>query len=162
MTAIWTSRRTSRWSAPCAFLAMTCALVAGCFQDSSAQRSTFLPFDYQTSFLNVRACRLVAAHDNAYQIVYVNGTAADPYTTASYPLPAGSVVVAEQHQDPSCNSLNGYYLMAKESPGYDKASDDWHWQKLDNNQRVQQDGHLTACSSCHAKAPCTDFLCSPP
>ena len=135
---------------------------AGCFQDSTAQRSTLLPSDYRTTWDSVRSCRQVVDHNKAYQIVFANSIAADPYTTGSYPLPAGSVVVAEQHQEASCSSLIGYDLMAKEDPGYDSASGDWHWQKLDDNQRVQQDGHLTACSSCHAKPPCTDFLCSPP
>jgi hypothetical protein len=52
--------------------------------------------------------------------------------------------------------------MAKEQPGYDSAAGDWHWQQLDANQRVQKDGHLQTCSSCHAQAPCSDYLCSPP
>jgi hypothetical protein len=139
-----------------------CVLALGCFQDSSAARSKLLPFDYQTSFLSVRSCRLNVAHDNAYQAVFANSVGAEAYTIGSYPLPEGSVIVAEQHKDPSCNSLTGYDLMAKESAGYDATAGDWHWQKLDSNQRVLDDGRLKTCSSCHANPPCSDFLCSAP
>jgi hypothetical protein len=143
-----------------------CLLLAGCFQDSTAQHSTFLPLDYQTSQSNpfqvVRTCRAVTQHNLAYQKVLANSVAAEPYVSASYPIPAGGVVVAEQHGDSSCNSLTGFYLMAKEKPGYDTASGDWHWQRLDDNQRVLEDGRLQTCSSCHAQPPCNDHLCSPP
>lgn len=136
------------------------AMTAGCFQDSTAQRSTLLPFDYQTTFQPVRGCRLNLAHDNAYQVVFANAVGAEPYTSRIAPLPAGSVIVAEHHQDPTCSSLTGYTLMAKEGLGYDPPTDDWHWQKLDSNQRVLDDGRLATCSSCHAKPPCSNFLCS--
>jgi hypothetical protein len=140
------------------------ALAAGCFQDSTPQHSPFIPLDYQASFPEVRSCRVVADHGLAYQRVLANPIAATPYTTGSYPLPAGSVVLAEQHSDPSCMSLTGFYLMAKEKPGYDSANADWHWQRLDPNQRVLEDGRLQKCSSCHAQpAPaCHDYLCAPP
>jgi hypothetical protein len=144
-------------------MCVACLLGAGCFQDSTQQHSTFLPLNYKSTWQNVRACRLVIQHANQYQLVFANSIAVDPYTAGASPLPAGSVVVAEQHgNDASCNNLLGYYLMAKENPGYDSAAGDWHWQELDINQRVSQDGHLTTCSSCHAKPPCNDFLCSPP
>jgi hypothetical protein len=143
-------------------LAAGAALLAGCFQDSTAQHSTFLPLDYQASFQAVRTCRAVAGHGLGYQRVLANDVAQAPYTTGSYPLPAGAVVVAEQHAESSCTSLTGFYLMAKESPGYDTATADWHWQRLDANQRVLEDGRLQKCSSCHAPAPCNDYLCSPP
>jgi hypothetical protein len=142
-------------------LALT-VLLTGCFQDSTPKHSAFLPMDYLTSFLIVRACRLHTAHESGYEKVLANTVAADPYTLGVYPLPTGSVVVAEHHDDPSCNSLQSYYLMAKEKPGYDTAAADWHWQLLDFNQRIAQDGRLTECSSCHAKPPCNDFLCSLP
>ncbi len=137
-------------------------LLAGCFQDSTPQHSAFLPLDYQTKFQAVRTCRAVADHNLAYQRVFANDVAAGPYSAGNYPLPAGSVVVAEQHGDPGCNGLTGFYLMAKENPGYDPANHDWHWQRLDANQRVLEDGKLGKCSSCHAQSTCNDYLCSPP
>jgi hypothetical protein len=145
-------------------LTLIACLGAGCFQDSTQQHSTFLPLNYTSTFRTVRSCRLVVAHSNQYQVVLADPTfAADPYTSGPYPLPVGSVVVAEQHgSDSSCNSLMGYYLMAKEKPGYASTAGDWHWQELDSNQRVSQDGRLTTCSSCHAQPPCNDYLCSPP
>jgi hypothetical protein len=145
-------------------LTLIACLGAGCFQDSTQQHSTFLPLTYKSTYQTVRSCRLVVAHSNQYQVVLADPIyAADPYTNGPYPLPAGSVVVAEQHgSDSSCNSLMGYYLMAKEKPGYASTAGDWHWQELDSNQRVIQDGRLTTCSSCHAQPPCNDYLCSPP
>jgi hypothetical protein len=137
-------------------------LLGGCFQDSTPQHSDFLPFDYQVSFPEVRGCRSVPDHGLTYERVLANPLAAVPYTAGSYPLPTGSVVVAEQHLEASCRSLNGFYLMAKENPGYDQAGADWRWQRLDLYQRVLEDGRLQACSSCHARPPCNDYLCSPP
>jgi len=52
--------------------------------------------------------------------------------------------------------------MAKQSAGYYSAGGDWRWQRLDSNQRVQQDGKLDTCASCHAKCSGSDYLCSPP
>ena len=149
--------RTSLWPAGLALL------LSGCFQDSAPKHSNYVPLSYPTGFPIVRNCRLVAGHQNTYELVRANQVAADPYTIASYPLPQGSVVVGEQHGgDPSCGSLSGYYLMAKEPAGYDSASGDWHWQDLDLIQRVVQDGRLRTCSSCHAACIASDFLCAPP
>jgi hypothetical protein len=139
-----------------------CVLATGCFQDSTPQHSDFLPLDYQSAFPEVRTCRAITVHDSGYLRVLANPLAAEPYTIGSYPLPAGSVVVAEQHNDPGCGSLTGFRLMAKEAAGYDSKAADWHWQVLDGNQRVQEDGRLSTCSSCHAQPPCADYLCSPP
>ena len=144
------------------WIAGALVFAAGCFQDSTPQHSAFLPLDYQSTYHKVRSCRLVTAHDSHYEVVFANDVASDPYSTASYPLPVGSVVVAEEHGDPSCNSLVGFKLMAKENAGYDSAAGDWHWQELDANQRIVQDGHLTKCSSCHAQSQCSGFLCSQP
>lgn len=147
----------ARWSCVAA-----CLVGLGCFQDSTPSHSAFVPMDYQSSFQVVRACRAITVHSATYQRVLANATAADPYTTGSYPLPAGSVVVAEQHSDSSCTTLNAFYLMAKEQPGYDTTADNWHWQVLNDNQQVQQDGHLQTCISCHAQTTCNDYLCAPP
>jgi hypothetical protein len=138
------------------------ASLGACFQDSTAQHSAYLPLDYLTTFQFVRTCRAVAAHGLGYQRVLANSVAAALYTAGSTPLPAGSVIVAEQHTEASCGSLTGFYLMTKEQPGYDRNAADWHWQRLDANQRVLEDGRLQKCSSCHAQAPCLDYLCSPP
>ena len=139
-------------------MGVACFLGVGCFQDSTPQHSSFLPLDYQKKFQTVRTCRLGVHHNNQYLQVLSN--IEDPYTT---PPPAGTVVVAEEHVDSNCSSLIDFKVMAKENAGYDTAAGDWHWQELDANQRILHDGHLTTCSSCHAKQPpCNgDYLCSP-
>lgn len=139
-----------------------CLLVGGCFQDSTPQHSSFLPFDYQTMFQTVGSCRMNAGHQNTYQLLLANSVAEIPYGNGESPLPVDSVLVAELHSEPTCNSLKGIYLMAKDKPGYDTAHGDWHWQQLDINQRVTQDGHLNTCITCHSQPTCTDYLCSPP
>lgn len=144
------------------WLLASALLLGGCFEDSTPQRTTYLPLDYQARFPIVRDCRLVVEHQNRYERVLANPIANEPYLATSYPLPEGSVVVAEQHSDPSCGSLNGYLLMAKEKLGYDSSAGDWRWQKLDVNQRIEQDGKLASCSSCHAKCLPADYVCSPP
>jgi hypothetical protein len=136
----------------------------GCFQDSTPQRSQFLPLGARLSdeFPRVRQCRPNLGHgSDSYEQVLVNTVALAGYTSQSFPLPDGSVVLAELHRDPTCNSLSGFYLMAKEA-GYDPAHGDWHWQVLDVSERVSQDGRLSTCSSCHAKPPCNSYLCAPP
>ena len=150
-------RKSTRW-----LLALPAGLVLGCFQDSTPQHTDYLPLDYQTTFPVVRTCRAVPAHGLAYQKVLANAVAAAPYTAGGSSLPEGSVLAAEQHNDPSCSDLTGIYLMAKAASGYDIAAGDWRWQRLDANQRVLEDGHLQECSSCHAQPPCSGFLCSPP
>jgi hypothetical protein len=137
-------------------------LGAGCFQDSTPQHSLFLPLDYKSSFQPVRPCRMNAGHDNTYQMVLANAVAAAPYNNGESPLPADSVVIAELHADATCNSLKGFYLMANDKAGYHTAHGDWHWQQLDDNERVTQDGRLNKCISCHAQTTCTDYLCSAP
>jgi hypothetical protein len=143
-------------------LVASALLLGACFQDSTPQHSSFLPLDYQSTFPTVRDCRLVAGHQNSYEKVLVNPTANEAYLAPSFPLPEGSVVVAEQHSEPSCGSLVGYLLMAKQKPSYDSNAADWRWQKLDLNQRIEQDGKLQSCSSCHAKCLPADYVCSPP
>ena len=142
--------------------ALALVLGAGCFQDSTPQHTTFLPVGWRSDTANirlVRACRLNVQHEGNYQQVYVTtaNQADAQYLAQDFPLPAGSVVVAEQHKEQTCNSLASIDLMVKETPGYDPANHDWHWQTLDANERVVQDGHLVACSSCHAA--CNDYLC---
>ena len=138
-------------------------ILCGCFQDSTPKHSDYLPLDYQSKFRLVRTCRQISGHESNYQQVLAwPVSAADEYFTGQYPLDEGSVIVAEQHGDPSCGSLNGYYLMAKEKVGYDPTNANWHWQKLDINQRIEEDGKLATCSSCHAKCTASDDLCAPP
>ncbi len=144
-------------------IATLALLVGACFQDSTPKHSDYLPLDYQSKFRIVRTCRQISGHESNYQQVLAwPPAAADAYSLGTYPLPEGSVIVAEQHSDVSCGSLNGYYLMAKEKAGYDPAGANWHWQKLDINQRIEEDGKLGTCSSCHAKCAASDDLCAPP
>ena len=118
-------------------------LLVGCFQDSTPQPSQFVPLDYPAHFQQTRDCRLNVGHQNSYMKVLVNDSAADAYAAAVYPLAPGSVVVAEDYgNDPSCGALADYDVMGKEQAGYNPEAADWHWQRLDANKRIEQDGKL--------------------
>lgn len=138
-------------------------LLAGCFQQDSSPRSTVLPADYQASFVKARSCRANPNHDHPYMLVRANGVAKEPYLGDSFPLPTGSVLVAEEYQDPECNTLLGLTVMYKEKPGYDAKHADWRWQRLDAYRNLLDDGQLPTCASCHASScPTRDLTCSQP
>ncbi|MGD0839486.1 MAG: cytochrome P460 family protein [Polyangia bacterium] len=156
--------------------AASALLFAGCFQNSSPQTSSFLPLTFPTNFESVRDCRLNVGHNGSYMDVWANPVAAPPYLAATYPLPAGSVVIAAQYgSDATCDGNSGidassYYVMAKEPSGYAPAANDWRWQSLDAQHHILQDGQLQTCISCHANCAggadsattATDYLCSRP
>jgi hypothetical protein len=52
--------------------------------------------------------------------------------------------------------------MFKEAPGYDPTADDWHWQRLDDQRLVADDGRVQTCIGCHASCNRNDYTCSPP
>jgi hypothetical protein len=139
-------------------------LLAGCFEQDSPARSTVLPTDYQATFVKARSCRATNGnHDGPYMLVRANSAAKDSYLGGSYPLPAGSVLVAEEYEDPDCNTLAGLKVMYKEKPGYDSAHADWRWQRLDAYRNLLEDGPLSTCASCHASScPTRDLTCSQP
>ncbi len=138
-------------------------LVGGCFEQDSPARSAVVPVDYQASFGKVRSCRPNPKHDRPYLLVRANSVAKEPYLAGAYPLPEGSVLVAEEYQDPECSSLAGLSVMYKEKAGYDPAAGDWRWQRIDAYRNLLEDGRLPTCSSCHAST-CSvrDLTCSQP
>jgi hypothetical protein len=146
------------------FLFLSALLLGGCFQQDNNRTSQILPRDYQNIFQPpVRTCRLVVGHDSKYIVVRVNSPEAQQaYLAANCLLPQGSVVVAEEYDKSNCTGLTGYTLMFKDVPGYDPNAADWHWQRLDDQRVVLDDGRLQACISCHQTCSLNDYTCSPP
>jgi hypothetical protein len=68
-------------------------------------------------------------------------------------------VTAETDQ-PNCNGITGYTLMFKDVPGYNASAGDWHWQKLDDQRDVLQDGRVQECITCHASCSQYDYTCA--
>jgi hypothetical protein len=150
----------------CSFILLSLLLAGGCFQqDSNKASQILLGPPAQVSYLPVRGCRQVKnGHDSKYIKVSVNsGEAQQAYNAGNCPLPQDSVIVAEEFNKPDCSSLSGYSLMFKDTPGYDPAASDWHWQKLDEVRGVLEDGRVRTCIDCHATCvPARDLTCSPP
>ncbi len=107
------------------------------------------PADYAATFTEVRDCRTSADHDLTHVRVFADPVALDAYTTRGEPLPDGSLLVKEEHADETCTDLVGFAVMMREE-GYDPDRGDWHWQKLDADRRVTQDGRLERCGGCHS------------
>jgi hypothetical protein len=137
-------------------------LLGGCFQQSGNNTSQILPPDYQTSSQVARTCRLNVGHASKYMVVYTNAVADAAYLAGTSPLPQGSTVVAVESDKTDCSDLTGFTLMFKSVPGYNPAAADWHWQRLDDQRDVLEDGRLQTCISCHTTCSLNDYTCSPP
>ena len=146
------------------FLLLSSLLLGGCFQQDTTRTSQILPLGYQATYSPVRSCRLIHGHTSSYIAVRANSTdVATLYNAANGPLPQGSVIVAEEYDKADCTGgLTGYTLMFKDVPGYDPAAADWHWQRLDDQRVVLEDGRVQGCISCHAQCNRNDYTCSPP
>jgi hypothetical protein len=143
-------------------LLLSLLLVGGCFQQDKAGTSQILPPDYQASYVQVRSCRPADGHGSNSIVVFANAQAQSDYLSDIGPLPQGSVVVAKESAQADCSDLAGYTLMFKEAPGYNPTAGDWHWQRLDDQRDVLEDGRVQSCISCHTQCNRDDYTCSPP
>jgi hypothetical protein len=79
---------------------------------------------------------------------------------AHTPLPVGSVVIKEKHEEKySKGPPNEYAAMIKREAGYDPANGDWEYlyETRKPNPGVTR-GRLTDCIECHRRAAATDYL----
>jgi hypothetical protein len=143
-----------------AFLLLSLLVMGGCFKQDSSKTSQLLPPDYQTSFTQARGCRPVQGHVGSSLVVLANAAAALDYSQGNYPLPQGSVIAAVESANQTCTGVAGFTLMFKEAPGYNSAAADWHWQRLDDQHNVLEDGRIQSCIDCHAKCSDFDYTCS--
>ena len=143
-------------------LLLSLLLVGGCFQQDKAGTSQLLLPDYESSYVPVRGCRLAKGHGSNSIVVLASAEAASDYLLKNSPLPRGSVIVAKESDKADCSTLVGYTLMFKDVPGYDPTVADWHWQRLDDQRYVLEDGRRPECISCHTQCNRNDYTCSPP
>lgn len=110
-------------------------------------------FDVQalTSYREARDCRNSIEHELRHVRVLVNelGAAAYDALDPSAPYPVGSQLVKLAYEDEACTKLVAYTAIEKRAPGSYPAAGDWHWQRLDADLRVVEDGAPAACVSCH-------------
>ncbi len=122
-----------------------------------------LPADYRASYLEVRNCRFSLEHGGVYIRVLASPEAAAAYQANANPLPAGAVIVKEEYGDDQCEAseLLRWRAMRKESPGFDPADGDWHWQYLTARREVVYNDKGT-CISCHLQPDCVarDYMCT--
>jgi hypothetical protein len=127
---------------------------------------SIVPGDYASRFVRVRNCRGTIEHAGtavSFITVYVNPESALQYQANANPLPANTIVVKEEHDDPACNELTAWSVMKKE-PGYDSAHGDWYWQRVMSNGSVVEDGQVERCINCHEHPECLarDWMCTEP
>jgi len=102
------------------------------------------------------------AHEGStgFREVYVNAVGREvSFGEANAPYPEGTIIVKESYGSNSGEkgSLSGITIMAKREPGYDPEHGNWEYINLRANMKVQAQGALSGCISCHAAAE-RDFV----
>ena len=137
-------------------------LVGACFKQDKNQTSQILPLSYPTDYLPVRNCRPIQGHTSSYIIVRATSDVGALYNAATGPLPQGSLLVAEEYDKADCTSLTGYTLMFKDAFTDPPTAEAWHWQRLDDQRIIAEDGRVQSCMTCHTLCNRNDYTCSPP
>lgn len=144
-------------------LALVCAgalSTGGCAQGDLEEPKPLLAADYRNVYPVVDGCRASVDHNFAYMIVRTDPHSAPMFARGPYPLPVGSVIVAEHYEDAWCSQRAGWTVMKKESAGSDPAAGDWRWARLDGQRRTIETDESAGCARCHAICRDRDFLCS--
>lgn len=93
--------------------------------------------------------------------VRVNALAASYRNQAGrVPMPQGALIV-QLHHPPGDDGLIAGFVMLKGPAGSAPAQDDWSFVVLDEQLRVEAEGPMPLCASCHGAAP-HDRLFGPP
>ncbi len=107
--------------------------------------------------MTVRECRAGVGHPAAGVRIFASPEVSGSYAAGPYPLPTGALLVAAEYADAGCGALTGLAAMRKEPVDGGAA---WHWQRLDSQWRVLEDGAPGPCVTCHrACTPDRDRLC---
>ncbi|MSP24011.1 MAG: hypothetical protein EXR75_02380 [Myxococcales bacterium] len=121
--------------------------------------------DWATSYTEVRDCRRSGDHDLNYVRILAAPDALGPYQTRDAAFPDGAVVLKLEFADPACTDRSGLTAMRREA-GFDATHGDWHWQRLDQDEKVFEDGKLERCVGCHASCGVApdghDWTCAVP
>ena len=92
----------------------------------------------------------------ALQNVYANDVAMKGFAAKSSPMPNGTLIVKENFTADSIPQ--GMTIMYKKA-GYNPEAGDFFWLKVDANMKVQAEGKVAGCISCHtAAAGAKDYL----
>jgi hypothetical protein len=86
---------------------------------------------------------------------YVNGPALNAISGKKGMLPYGSIVVKENYS--SEKKLMAYTVMYKVK-GYNPSGGDWFWAKYMPDGKIEAEGKVEMCISCHGKKKDNDYL----
>ena len=114
------------------------------------------PADFAEQYTETRDCRGSHEHELRFIRVVVDDAALPIYQTFEGLYPPGATVVKLEYEDEGCQRLVGYTAMLRLEEGMYPEGRDWHWQKLDSERRVLEDGAPIRCIDCH------EFHCAPP
>ena len=131
--------------------AIVCWMVGCGTQEKHVNRDPVFPEDVAT-WAEGRPCSFTHEHELRYVRVLVNDKARIPYRELSidHPYEVGATLVKLEYEDSACSEVIGYTAMRKEASGYSEDGHDWHWQRVDAERNVVEDGaNLRTCISCH-------------
>jgi hypothetical protein len=99
-------------------------------------------------------------HRHKYIIVYVNDTGRRAMLEQKNPaFPEGSVIVKEKLSEKSSQTPELLTVMIKRAKGFNPTSDDWEYMVVDGTgMKIQAQGKLENCQSCHSAKPDTDYV----
>lgn len=119
---------------------------------------TLLP-DYQ-SMTEPAEPRTLIGPNSKFVTVYVNEIGQRAMLHQRKPtFPQGSTIVKEKLAQPHSNTPELLTVMHKRERGYNPGGGDWEYLVLDGaGARVQAQGKLQNCQSCHTQWKGTDFV----
>jgi len=101
-----------------------------------------------------------AERGQRFVTVYVNPIASHEMLSAKKPhFPKGSLIIKEKMLTATSPTPELLTVMRKREKGFNPAGGDWEYFVLDGTgKRVQSQGRLAACMSCHATWKDTDYV----
>lgn len=126
--------------------------------DATPGIEVIFPADFEDSYVEMRDCRHSHEHELRFIRVLASPSAQQPYGALSpdVPYPEGATLVKIEHDDEDCQVRLGFTAMKKLPEGASLQGGDWHWQKVDMQRKVLEDGAPNTCINCHAQH------CAPP
>ncbi|GEM_PF-2725341 len=123
------------------------------------------PENYADSYHKLHKCQYGAHPAGEYIITWINdaGKATwDKHTKsfdkATYPWPVGTVFLKAQYEDNNCETISRYTVMYKDVTGTAADTGNWRWQHVGPSGKLNEDGQLQGCISCHAPYKECDYV----
>lgn len=114
------------------------------------------PADWATSFTKVRDCRQTPEHDLNHVTLHVDPASVALWqqcvvydSTCTERFAEGATFIKAEYSDSACTDL---VLVSAAKKSSDAAFADvggWHWQEVQADGRVAEDGAVERCARCH-------------